>query len=65
MSAMWLLQRRRVEQPAAGPARDPLLMVLNGQAGIAVPPSLTAVLALVAVLGMRLIPEPPCVLSVS
>jgi hypothetical protein len=65
MSAMWLLQRRRVEQPAADPARDPLLMVLNGQAGIGVPPSLAPGLAPVAVQGMRLIPDPPCVRSVS
>jgi hypothetical protein len=65
MSAMWLLQRRRVEQLAAGPARGRLLIALNGHAGIAVPPSLTPGLAPVGGQAMRPVPWLPWVRSVS
>jgi hypothetical protein len=66
MPAMWLLQRRRVEQPAGDPSRARrLLTAVNGQAGIAVLSSLALGLASMAGLAMRLIPDLPSVGSVS
>jgi hypothetical protein len=40
MSAMWVLQRRKVERPPADSSRGPLVIALNGQAGIIVTPGL-------------------------
>jgi hypothetical protein len=59
MSAMWLLRRRRLGQPAADPSRGRLVIALNGQAGIIVAPSLALALAPVVGRVMRPVPEPP------
>jgi hypothetical protein len=41
VSAMWLLQRRRVEQPAVDPSGGWLVIALDGRAGLAVSPSVS------------------------
>jgi hypothetical protein len=41
MSVMWLLQCRRVEQPAVDSSHGWLVIALDGPAGIAVSPGLT------------------------
>lgn len=45
MSAMWLLQRRRVEQPAVDPLGGWLVIALDSRAAIAVSPSASPGLA--------------------
>lgn len=56
MSAMWLLQRRRVEQPAVDPSGGWLVIALDSRAAIAASPNVSPGLARVGGQVWRVVP---------